>query len=359
MAVMRSPVVVVVTAAVLVGLGGFGLLWSAPAAANDIDLRIDAVLAEGKQGKLTVIINRDVESVAVDVNSGKSKVKQTQGPVSQPGKLEFTLPHPGVGKLSWNGTLTVVFADGANASMPLAFTTERRSTAFKFHVRQKSDIDMVNDKLKLFSERATSRVELEVYTDADELLAADAVDFAPPIAAGQPVEVGWIPRKKGDILRIHLTAFDQDGGSQSSDVFPYTITIPHEDVVFDTGKSVIRADQEPRLQAVVPEVERALQRFGPAMKAANATVKLFVRGHTDSVGDPGSNRALSQARALSIAKWFRQHGIAVAVYARGFGEEDLKVETPDETAEEQNRRADYDVGVDGPTGSLSGWTKVN
>jgi outer membrane protein OmpA-like peptidoglycan-associated protein len=122
---------------------------------------------------------------------------------------------------------------------------------------------------------------------------------------------------------------------------------------------LIRAEQEPKLQAVVPEIERALKRFGPAMKAAGTTVKLFVQGHTDTVGDPASNRALSRNRALAIARWFKSHGVTVAVYARGFGEDRLKVETPDNTDEERNRRAEYDVGVDGPTGSTAGWTRVD
>ena len=38
-----------------------------------------------------------------------------------------------------------------------------------------------------------------------------------------------------------------------------------------------------------------------------------------------------------------------------FGEDRLKVETPDNTDEEQNRRAEYDVAVD----VGSGWTKVS
>jgi outer membrane protein OmpA-like peptidoglycan-associated protein len=77
------------------------------------------------------------------------------------------------------------------------------------------------------------------------------------------------------------------------------------------------------------------------------------------VGDPGSNRALSQNRAIAIAKWFKKNGIVVAVYARGFGEDMLKVATPDNTDEEQNRRADYNVSENSPTGSLSGWTRVD
>jgi outer membrane protein OmpA-like peptidoglycan-associated protein len=329
-----------------------------PAAANDIDLRIDSQVATGKEPTLTVVVNKDVESVTVDVSSGKARIKQTLGPQGQPGKLVFTLKQEGTGVLSWKGTLAVVFADGSSGEMPLAFQTERKSAKFKFSIT-KENLDLANNSLKLVSERSTKKVEIEIYTDEDDLLAASGRDYDPPVPAGQPVEVEWLPKKAGDVLRIHTTVYDEAGSFQSSDSFPYSITIPHEDVVFETGKSTIRAEQEPKLQAVVPEIEKALKRFGPAMKAAGTTVKLFVQGHTDTVGDPGSNRALSQARALAIAKWFRGHGVKVAVYARGFGEDLLKVETPDNTDEERNRRAEYDVGVDGPTGSLSGWTRVD
>jgi outer membrane protein OmpA-like peptidoglycan-associated protein len=47
------------------------------------------------------------------------------------------------------------------------------------------------------------------------------------------------------------------------------------------------------------------------------------------------------------------------VYARGFGEDVLKVPTPDETEQQQNRRVEYDVGVNGPTGGTGGWTRID
>ncbi len=354
MANMRPPAFVssfVVVTACLSGLFGVAAL---PAGANDIDLRIDARALPGQQPKLTVVVNKDVESVTLDVNAGKARVNQKKGPQTQPGTIEFTLPQDGVGKLSWNGTLTVVFADGGSGTMPLAFSTERLSNKFKYDIK-KGGLDLEHDKLKLVSERATAKVVIDLYTDEDELLASAGIDYDPVIPAGTPVEVSWIPRKKGDVLRMHVACYDENGSFSESDWFPYSISIPHEDVVFDTGKSLVRPEQEAKLQAAIPEIEHAVKRFGPAMKAAGKTVKLFISGHTDTVGNPGSNRALSQARALAIAKWFKAHGVTIGVYALGFGEERLKVETPDETAEERNRRVDYDVGED----ATGGWTKIN
>jgi outer membrane protein OmpA-like peptidoglycan-associated protein len=333
-------------------------LLAAVAHADDVDVRVDARAAPGERPKLTLLIHRDVESALLDVvGAGGKRLRQTKGPATAGGELAFALPHDQQGKVAWKGTVAVVFADGASGSMPLAFSTEVVSREFRFDATR--HLDLPRDSLQLTSERQTAKVEIEVYTDEDELLVATAQSFDPPVPPGQLVPVRWIPRRKADVLRLHLVVYDEIGSFQSVDLFPYSISIPHEDVVFDSGKSIIRPEQEPRLRAALPEIEKATRRFGPAMKAAGATVKLFVAGHTDTVGDAGTNRVLSQARALAIARWFRAHGCPVAVYARGFGEDILKVPTSDDTAEERNRRAEYDVGVNGPTGGTAGWTRVD
>ncbi len=347
---LPSPLHVVLAAVVI----------AAPAVANDVDLRIDQKAEPGKKPRLTLVINKDLEKATVSLNAvsgAGSAFKQSQGPTPAGSQLHFELPQTKAGTVTWKGTLDVKFQDGATGSMPLVFSTQVLNADFKFGFGAK-DLDLDNATLNLKSERKTKRVEIEIYTDDDEMLASQAQDFDPPIAANEPVKVSWIPAKKADVLRIRLIVYDDQGAYRSSDSFPYNITIPHEDVVFDTGKSVVRADQEAKLQAALPEIARAVKRFGPAMKAAGATVKLFISGHTDTVGKSGSNEALSQARAQSIAQWFAKNGVPVSIYARGFGETMLKVETPDETDNEQNRRVEYDVGVNSPTGSTSGWAKV-
>ena len=346
---MRLSSVPVVVAALL--------LLSSAARADDVDLRVDARAAPGKPPMLTLVVHKDVESAVLDLSGGGKHARAKKGPASSGETIEFALPHDKQGKVAWKGSLTVVFADGASGSMPLQFSTEVVSREFRFDATSHLDLD--NDALKLTSDRQTSKVEIEVYTDADELLVATAQAYDPPIPSGELVPVSWIPKRKADVLRLHVVVYDEIGSFQSADLFPYSISIPHEDVVFDSGKSAIRPEQEPKLQAALPEIEKATRRFGPAMKAAGATVKLFVAGHTDTVGDAGGNRTLSQARALAIAKWFRAHGCPVAVYARGFGEDLPKVPTPDGTDEERNRRAEYDVGVNGPTGSTAGWARVD
>ena len=62
-------------------------------------------------------------------------------------------------------------------------------------------------------------------------------------------------------------------------------------IFFDTGK----ADLKPESEAALKEVARMLQQSG--------ALKVWVVGHTDSVGTAESNLALSTARAASVVKY--------------------------------------------------------
>ena len=72
-------------------------------------------------------------------------------------------------------------------------------------------------------------------------------------------------------------------------------------IFFDTGKAELKAESAPALA----EVGKLL--------AKQPGLKLFVVGHTDTVGTPESNLALSQARAEAVLQALVQsHGVAAA-----------------------------------------------
>jgi hypothetical protein len=85
------------------------------------------------------------------------------------------------------------------------------------------------------------------------------------------------------------------------------------------------------------------------------------QGHTDTVGSAADNRKLSLARARAIAAWYHERGLPLPLAYAGFGEDALKVKTPDNTDEAANRRADYIVGVEEPLvarGVRASWYKL-
>ena len=78
-------------------------------------------------------------------------------------------------------------------------------------------------------------------------------------------------------------------------------------------------------------------------------MRLYVAGHTDTVGPSLKNQVLSLDRARAIAAYFRRKGLALPIAFAGFGEQVLKVKTPDDTDERRNRRADYVIApLDAP-----------
>ena len=108
-------------------------------------------------------------------------------------------------------------------------------------------------------------------------------------------------------------------------------------------RAALVQSREELLAVAKDKIQGAIQKYGKL-----ATIKLFIAGHTDTVSDAAYNRTLSNDRARAIGRWFKQRGVGIPIRFAGFGEDVLLVQTPDETDEPRNRRAEYIVAVDPP-----------
>jgi outer membrane protein OmpA-like peptidoglycan-associated protein len=174
------------------------------------------------------------------------------------------------------------------------------------------------------------------------------------------LRIPWQPRApttaESVVLRLALVLYDQEGNAGSIDLYPWHVTVPHEDVTFASNSSEITDAEASKLDeslrkitTVLDRVERTLLSF--AEKGIIAGVpkpKLFVAGHTDTVGGDNDNLVLSRARAKAIAAHFRAKGFRLAVYFAGCGERQLRVKTSDSVDEARNRRADYTLALEAP-----------
>jgi outer membrane protein OmpA-like peptidoglycan-associated protein len=87
--------------------------------------------------------------------------------------------------------------------------------------------------------------------------------------------------------------------------------------------------------------EGTLAKLGKALDNPSlASYRFRIEGHTDTIGTPEQNKALSQARAEKVATFLEsRYGVAPdRLEAVGMGEDGLLVQTPDQTAEARNRR---------------------
>lgn len=99
------------------------------------------------------------------------------------------------------------------------------------------------------------------------------------------------------------------------------------EVRFDFDKSTIKPEYEDLIRQLV------------ATTQANKNVKVSVVGHTDTAGSSAYNYALGGRRAEAVQKMLIEYGIpASQIIAVSAGEEDLKVQTPNNTPNAENRR---------------------
>jgi outer membrane protein OmpA-like peptidoglycan-associated protein len=92
---------------------------------------------------------------------------------------------------------------------------------------------------------------------------------------------------------------------------------------------------------LTPTAEHTLDALGQALTSSALGHDRFrIEGHTDTVGNPETNKALSAHRAEAVTSYLEQKfGVdAGRLEAVGLGSESLLVPTPDQTPEPRNRR---------------------
>jgi outer membrane protein OmpA-like peptidoglycan-associated protein len=92
---------------------------------------------------------------------------------------------------------------------------------------------------------------------------------------------------------------------------------------------------------LTPDAVHALDQLGKALSSATlAHYRFRIEGHTDTVGSPAANQALSEQRAQAVAAYIEKYFSVPASRLQpvGMGSRGLAVPTPPQTAEARNRR---------------------
>jgi len=189
--------------------------------------------------------------------------------------------------------------------------------------------------------------ELQVYnTDGDIITEQIVTDEV--VEAGGTFEMSWNTAQ--EVFMIKVTGSDDTGYSYTDSRVPYSAEIPHSEVNFDSGKAIIKPDQEPKVAETVAILVHELAGLDKAAQAVNQklSAQLYIVGYTDTVGNAGDNQKLSEARAKAIAQYFYDKGAWCEIYYAGMGERGLAVSTGDNVDEVRNRRALYILGMEKP-----------
>lgn len=313
-----------------------------------VEVSPKALLGKGKPA-LVIIANEPVASATAQlVDPEGTRLTLRSKAIAAGTKRELPIDAP-VGTTRYEGELTVVFANGTSGSMPLAFEV-LVSKGFTIDPPPKEWFDPKAGTLSFTMTGVADRCEYDVLFDGKP--ARQGLQRFAGEAPGTKLTLGWSPHGDDDtVLQIRFTCHDPDGFFAPMEVHPWVLHIPHEEVIFASGKAEIGAPERPKLDEAYEKIATAIRRYGKVVP-----IKLYVVGHTDTVGDGASNRTLSVARARAIAAYFRSKGVRIPILYTGFGEEALAVPTPDETDEPRNRRADYVLKVEEPM--TASWAKL-
>jgi outer membrane protein OmpA-like peptidoglycan-associated protein len=98
---------------------------------------------------------------------------------------------------------------------------------------------------------------------------------------------------------------------------------------FDTGKSTIKPESKPIIEQITQ------------MMKENPGLKIGVEGHTDNVGNPKSNKTLSDERAKSVVAAIAAQGIDTKrLSAAGYGQDKPIADNKTEEGRAKNRRVE-------------------
>lgn len=317
------------------------LLASGLALADPMALRLATSVPLGQQPRLIVTANQTLDTVEVALtgDDGKS-VEESVGPLEAGTSHDFVFDGK-AGKRHYHGRVTCKVGKRtwtSEVSFDTIVAGVLRVTLDKSHV------DLARGRLDLVASIPDGKIHLGIVSATDGKILVEREQPFADHDPNAPLVVTWDPPgKDAEIGRIEVRVSDPSGAYHLTTLVPWSVFIPHKEVVFANDSAAIAPAEVPKLEASLAKILEAVAKY-----QAVGPIRLFVVGHTDTVGSAKYNLGLSLKRAQAIAAWFRTGAPDLPIAYEGFGEQALRVPSPDNTAEPRNRRVDYILSVEDP-----------
>lgn len=299
--------------------------------AQPVQFELHGEVSIGQKPQLQVRATENVSNVVLELDRDDGRhFTQKQAALAKGKAVVFPVGDGAAGKNSYTGTLSVKgwtekldFTTVVKAPLKVAYDAEH--------------LDLINHIIAVKPSRAINTAELTVIGDDGKMLSEAST--TPNADAEGWYAISWTQPANSRVLKLQLRVAASDGGASNLELIPWSVSIDHEDVKFATDSAVITPDEAKKLDASYGKIVDVIKRTEKLLP-----MKLYIAGHTDTVGATAKNRKLSFDRAAAIAQYFKKKGVAVPIAVAGFGEEVLKVKTADNTDEAANRRVDYVLG---------------
>jgi outer membrane protein OmpA-like peptidoglycan-associated protein len=313
------------------------LLVAGTAHAQPVSFELKGDVSLGQKPLLRVTAVQPVTDLRIELSRDDGKAFALRQPSLAKGQA-VTLPigDGAAGKASYQGTISAKVGGGERWSEPLSFATLVRAPLRVGYDAEHLDLDRRVLQFKL-SRPAGSAELVVIGEDGKELGRGAATYKKEPPDTWLPIT--WTQPPGTRVMMMKLRAVSAEGLATNVELIPWSVAVEHEDVSFKLDSAVIERSEEAKLDASLAKIAAIASRSEKFLK-----MKLYVAGHTDTVGPDAKNRKLSLERARAIARYFRGKGLALPIAFAGFGEDVLMVTTADHVDARANRRADYVLG---------------
>jgi len=307
------------------------------ALAQPVSFELKGDVPVGQKPVLKVIAVQPVTDVRIELKRDDGKAfTMRPGALAKGQSVTLAIGDGAAGKAAYKGSISAQVAGGQRWSDELTFETLVRAPLKVGYDIDHLDLD--RHVLQFRLSRPAGSAELVVIgEDGKEIGTGSATYKGEPPDTWLPIS--WTQPPKARVMMMKLRVVASDGLAANVELVPWSVTVDHEDVNFATDSAVIERTEEAKLDASLAKINEVVKRSERFLK-----MRLYIAGHTDTVGPDAKNRKLSLDRARAIARYFRQKGITLPIAFAGFGESVLKVKTADNVDERANRRADYVIG---------------
>ena len=316
------------------------VLASTAAAAQPVSYELQGMVPVGKKPAIRFTAAQAISGLQLELERDDGKhFTVKHGALAKGQSVTLAVGDGAAGKAAYKGTLSVQPVGAAKWSDTLTFETAVRAPIKVTYDADHLDLD--KRVLQFKASRPVDSADLVVIGDDGKELGKGSAAFKNE-PADKWLAVTWTQPAGTRVMTMKLRVAANDGVASNVELVPWSVAIDHEDVNFATDSAVIEAAETAKLDQSLAKITEVIKRSEKFMK-----MRLYIAGHTDTVGGTAKNKKLSLDRAAAIAAYFRKHGLAMPIAIAGFGEDVLKVKTSDNTDERANRRVDYVLGPDG------------
>ena len=279
-------------------LGATLLVGAGLAHAEPVVFKLQNHVPAGKRPTLTVHAVTRIHNLKLDLtreeDAGKVEARHAIVKAGQTLVLPIGDGSPGVAH--YKGTLTLAMDDGASWESDLQFDTLVEGALRITYARDHLDLD--KRVLEFQSTRPVKEAQLVVIgDDGRELGTGEATYEGKPANTWLPI--AWEQTRPARVMTMKLRVVDAGGLATQLTLTPWSVEIPHQEVNFATGSAAIEAREAGKLDEAYGRIVAAWDKARPYVRC-----KLYIAGHTDTVGTRESNARLSIERARVSANPF-------------------------------------------------------